>query len=128
MPSSRLETNAGWINGRYAEIVAAVQRALIEGIRIPDTDRCIRILEYPEGTFFAPPGRGPCYSVLEICMFAGRSIEAKTRLYAALQRELGAFGLAEGDLKIVVHDVPFENWGLRGKPADPATLTFKVDV
>lgn len=128
MPSTRFETTAGWIDGRHAEIAAAIQRALVEGIRIPDTDRCIRILECPDGTFFAPPDQGPRYSVLEICMFAGRSVEAKARLYAALQREMGAFGLAEGELKIVVHDVPFENWGLGGKPADPATLTFKVDV
>jgi phenylpyruvate tautomerase PptA (4-oxalocrotonate tautomerase family) len=128
MPSTRFETTAGWIGGRHAEIVAAIQRALIEGIRIPDTDRCIRILEYPAGTFFAPPDRGPRYSVLEIAMFAGRSIEAKARLYAALQRELAVFGLGDGELKVIVHDVPFQNWGLRGKPADPATLTFKVDV
>ena len=128
MPSTRFETNSGWINGRHAEIVAAVQRALIEGIRIPDTDRDIRILEYPEGSFYPPPGRGAAYSVLEISMFSGRSREAKGRLYAALKRELGAFGIAEGDLKVIVHDVHFDNWGLRGKPADPATLTFKVDV
>lgn len=128
MPSTRFETTAGWIAGRHAELVAAIQRALIEGIRIPDTDRCIRVLEYPDGTFFAPPGRGGRYSVLEISMFAGRSVEAKARLYAALQRELSAFGLAEGDLKVLIHDVPFENWGLRGKPANPATLPFKVDV
>ena len=128
MPSTRLETSAGWIAGRHADLVAAIQRALVEGIRIPEQDRDIRILEYPQGSFFAPPGRGACYSVLEIAMFTGRSREAKGRLYGALQRELGAFGVAEGDLKIVVHDVPFDNWGLRGKPADPATLTFKVDV
>ena len=128
MPSSRFETNAGWIDGRHAEVVAAIQRALIEGIRIPDTDRDIRILEYPRVNFYAPPGRGTTYSVLEISMFAGRSREAKGRLYASLQRELGAFGLAEGDLKVIIHDVPLDNWGLRGKPADPATLTFKVDV
>ena len=128
MPSTRFETNAGWINGRQAELAAAIQRALVEGIKIPDHDRDIRILEYPEGTFFAPPGRGACYSVLEISMFAGRSREAKGRLYATLQREVAAFGLVEGDLKVVIHDVPFDNWGLRGKPADPATRTFKVDV
>jgi len=34
----------------------------------------------------------------------------------------------EGDLKIIIHDVPVENWGLRGKPADLSTLNFKVDV
>jgi hypothetical protein len=128
MPSTRLETSAGWIDGRHAELAAAIQRALVEGIRIPDTDRDIRILEYPPGSFLPPPGRGVCYSVLEISMFAGRSREAKGRLYAALQRELVAFGFSEGDLKVVVHDLPFDNWGLRGKPADPATLTFKVDV
>ena len=128
MPSSRFETSAGWINGRHAELAAALQRALVEGIRIPDTDRDIRILEYPEGAFLPPLGRNACYSVLELSIFAGRSREAKARLYAALQRELSAFGFAEGDLKVIIHDVHFDNWGLRGKPADPATLTFKVDV
>ncbi len=88
----------------------------------------MRILEYPEAAFIAPSGCGPAYSVLEISMFKGRSSEAKARLYAALQREMSAFGLAEGDLKIIVHDVPFENWGLRGRPADPASIPFKVDV
>ena len=38
------------------------------------------------------------------------------------------FGLAEGDLKVIVHDVPFENWGLKGQPADPAKISFRVDV
>jgi hypothetical protein len=45
MPSTRFETSSGWINGRHAEIAAAIQRALIEGIRIPETDRDIRIVE-----------------------------------------------------------------------------------
>ncbi len=128
MPSSRFETSAGWINGRHAELMAAIQRALIEGIRIPDTDRSIRIFEYPEGTFYAPIGRSERYSILELSIFAGRTRDAKAHLYAALQRELAAFGLVEGDLKVIIHDVPFDNWGLHGKPADPTTLTFKVDV
>jgi hypothetical protein len=128
LPSTRFETRAGWIGDRHAALTAAIQRALVEGIRIPEGDKCLRIHEYPEGSFLVPDGRGPGYSVLEISMFSGRSREAKSRLYAALQRELSAFGVAEGDLKVIIHDVPFENWGLRGKPADPATLGFKVDV
>ena len=128
MPSTRFETSTGWIKGRHTEVTAAIQRALVEGIRIPEHDRDIRILEYPVDSFAPPPGRGPAYSVLEISMFSGRTRDAKGRLYAALQRELTTFGLAEGDLKVIIHDVPFDNWGLRGKPADPATLTFKVDV
>ncbi len=128
MPSTRFETSAGWINGRHAELAAALQRALIEGILIPEHDRDIRILEYPAGSFLPPAGRGPCYSIVEIAMFSGRSIAAKARLYAALQRELGPFGINEGDLKVIIHDVPPHNWGLRGKPADLATIGFRVDV
>jgi phenylpyruvate tautomerase PptA (4-oxalocrotonate tautomerase family) len=128
MPSTRLETRAGWINGRHDQILEAIQRALIEGIRIPLEDRCVRILEYPPAAMTIPPDRGPGYSILEISMFKGRSLEAKARLYAALEREMAAFGLGEGDLKVIIHDVPFENWGLRGAPADPARISFKVDV
>ncbi|MEQ1771192.1 MAG: tautomerase family protein [Devosia sp.] len=128
MPSTRFETRAGWIGNRHAALNAAIQRALVEGIRIPEDDKCVRILEYPADAFLVPAGRGPGYSVLEITMFSGRSREAKARLYSALQRELSAFGLAEGDLLVIVNDVPFGNWGLRGQPADPTTIGFKVDV
>ena len=128
MPSTRIETRAGWIDGRQREIVEAVQSALMEGLRIPETDRCVRLLEFPEAAFIAPPDRGPAYSVIEISMFRGRSLDAKTRLYAALQREMSAFGLGENDLKIIVHEEPFDNWGLRGAPADPTTLTFNVNI
>src|SRR5690606_31234732 len=66
MPSTRMETRAGWINGRQRDIVEAVQRALVEGIAIPENDRCVRLLEYPEHSFIAPPDRGPAYSIIEI--------------------------------------------------------------
>jgi len=129
MPSTRLETAAGWIDGRHAEIIAAVQRALVEGIRIPENDRYVRIQEYPPEAFAVAPGRGPRFTLIEISMFAGRSLEAKRRLYAALVRELGSFGVPALDIKIVVHDVPRENWGLRGgQSAVDLELGFKVEV
>lgn len=128
MPSTRVETQAGWLDGRHAEFIAAIQRALVEGIRIPEQDRDIRVLEYPAHAFAPPAGRGPNYSVIEIAMFTGRTIDAKRRLYASLVRELAAFDIAPSDLKFVVHDVPRENWGLGGKAATDIELGFKVDV
>lgn len=128
MPSTRLETRAGWIGDRHDALVAAVQRALVEGIRIPEHDRDIRIIEYPPHAFAPPSGKGPAYTIIEISMFTGRSVDAKRRLYAALVSELAAFGLAATDLKIVVHDVPRENWGIRGKAAIDIELGFKVEV
>jgi phenylpyruvate tautomerase PptA (4-oxalocrotonate tautomerase family) len=61
-------------------------------------------------------------------MFSGRSVDAKRRLYAALVSELGVFGIAPSDLKVVLHDVPRENWGLGGKAAVDIELGFKVEV
>ena len=128
MPSTCLETQAGWIAGRHAEIAAAIQQALIDSIKIPVDDRDIRVLEYPAGTFLPPPGRGPHYSVLEISLFTGRSLDAKRKLYAALSTALAPFGLGDNDLKVILVEVPRENWGLRGKSAVDIELGFKIDV
>ncbi len=128
MPSTRIETRAGWINGRHAEIIEAVQRALVEGIRIPEGDRCVRLLEYPPEAFATPLDRGPHYTLVEISMFAGRSIEAKRRLYAALDRELAPFGVTGPDLKVLVHDEPRENWARGALALSDIELGFKIDV
>ena len=128
MPSTRLETSQGWITGRHAEIAAAIQAALVASIKIPEHDRDIRILEYPAGAFLPPPGRGPNYSVLEITLFTGRSLEAKRNLYAALVAAMAPYDLAPTDLKIILVEVPRENWGLRGKPASEIELGFTVEV
>lgn len=128
MPSTRVETRAGWINGRHAEFIAAIQRALVEGIRIPEQDRDIRVLEYPPESFAPLPGSGPTFTIIEISMIKGRSLEAKRRLYAALSRELAAFGVGEGDLKVLIHEPPLENWSVRGKALIDIDLGFKVDV
>jgi phenylpyruvate tautomerase PptA (4-oxalocrotonate tautomerase family) len=128
MPSTRIETSAGWINGRHAEVIAAVQRALVEGIKIPPEDRHVRILEYPAGTMAVPGDRGPKATLVEISMFAGRSVEAKRRLHAGMQREFAAFGLGPRDLKVVIHDEPRENWSVGGVALSDVELGFKVDV
>jgi phenylpyruvate tautomerase PptA (4-oxalocrotonate tautomerase family) len=128
MPTTRLETRAGWIAGRHGEIIAAVHRAIVEGIKIPEADRYVRILEYPPESFAAAPAKGPRFTMIEISMFEGRSIEAKRRLYAALARELAAFDVPASDIKIVVHDEPRENWSVGGVALSDVEIGFKIDV
>lgn len=128
MPSTRVETRTGWIGDRHAALIAAVQRGLVEGIRIPAEDRDIRVLDDPPHAFAPPACKGPNYTIIEISLFTGRTVDAKRRLYAALVSELSAFGIAPSDLKVVLHDVPRENWGLGGKSAVDIELGFKVEV
>lgn len=128
MPSTRLETRTGWIAGRHAALAAAIQQAMVEAIKIPAGDRNIRILEYPPEAFLPPTGKGPNFTILEISLFSGRSLDAKRKLYAGLNAALAPFGLAEGDVTVILHEVPRENWGLGGKAATDIELGFRIDV
>lgn len=127
MPSTRIETRS-WLGPKRRDFIEAVQRALVAGILIPEQDRCVRLLEFDDEAFIAPEHVGPHYTIIEISLFTGRSIEAKRRLYGALVRELEPFGLAAGDIKAILHEVPRENWGLKGVPGSELELGFKVDV
>ncbi len=128
MPSTRIETPRGWLGERRRDFVEAVQRALVRGILIPEADRSIRLFEVDEDAIITPPHAGPRYTVVEITLFTGRSMEAKRRLYAALVEELAPFGLEARDIRTILVEVDRENWGLRGLPASEIELSFKVDV
>lgn len=128
MPSTRLETRYGWIGDRHAEVIAAVHGAIVEGILIPEKDRHVRILEYPDYAFAAAPHNGPNYTLVEVTMFSGRSDDAKRRLYSAIARALEPFGVPPADVTVIVKDVPRGNWGFGGRSAMDLDLKFKIEV
>lgn len=128
MPSTKIETRTGWIGDRRRDVIEAVQQALLEGLKIPEWDRCVRLTEYDHDSFIVPSGKGSSYMLVEVTLFSGRSLEAKRRLYRSLIDELGLLGVPATDIKITLIEVSPENWGLRGLPASEIDLGFKVDV
>ncbi|ODT69703.1 MAG: 4-oxalocrotonate tautomerase [Pelagibacterium sp. SCN 63-23] len=128
MPSTRIETRSGWLGARRRDFLEAVQGALVAGILIPEQDRCVRLVEYDNEAMIVPAQVGPHYTVIEISLFVGRTIEAKRRLYAALVEAVAPFGLAAHDLKVILNEVPRENWGLKGRPGSEIEMGFKVEV
>ena len=66
---------------------------------------------------------------IEISMFIGRSLQAKKELYRGIVSNLGNLGVLASDVFIVLHEIPLENWGIRGGiPASEVDLGFKVGV
>jgi phenylpyruvate tautomerase PptA (4-oxalocrotonate tautomerase family) len=62
-------------------------------------------------------------------MFAGRSMDAKRRLYDAIVRRLAVLDVPASDVLIVLHEPPMENWGVNGGiPASEVDVGFKVDI
>ena len=128
MPNTLIATRADWI-ADPAAVIEAVQSALREALKIPEHDRTVRLMEHASSHFAVPPGRGEKYTLIEITMFAGRSMHAKRSLYQAIVRHLGAAGVPAADIKITLIEIPPENWGVRGGiPASEIDLGFKIDV
>jgi phenylpyruvate tautomerase PptA (4-oxalocrotonate tautomerase family) len=128
MPNTTIETRTGWIDDPAA-VINAVQRALQEVLRLPEWDKTLRLIEHKPTHFAVPPGKGARYTLVEITLFAGRSMEAKRALYQAIVRNLEAVGVPSVDIKITLIEVPLENWGIRGGyPGSEVDLGFAVNV
>ncbi|OGH00075.1 MAG: hypothetical protein A2600_00190 [Candidatus Lambdaproteobacteria bacterium RIFOXYD1_FULL_56_27] len=121
------------IQGRKQEekkaLLDLVHQALVEAFGIPEHDRTQRITEYPPEDFEFPPGKSAAYLVVEISAFAGRSPEAKGRLYQKIAQGLTSLGQDPQDLMILLNEQPPVNWGLRGgQRGDQIALGFEVKV
>jgi phenylpyruvate tautomerase PptA (4-oxalocrotonate tautomerase family) len=128
MPSTRITTGI-WARGSETRLIEAVQSALLAALKIPDYDRDIVLDLYDETSRIVPTDRSDRYMRVEIILFSGRSLEAKKALYSAVVANLSALGVPANEIKIVLIDVPSENWGLRGgQPASEIDLGFRIDV
>lgn len=128
MPSTRIATGV-WAKGSERRIIEAVQSALVATLKIPDWDRDVVLDLYDEAARIIPTGRSERYTRVEIALFAGRSIDTKRSLYREIVANLSSVGVPSNEIKIILNEMPRENWGLRGGvPASEIDLGFKVDV
>lgn len=129
MPLVRIEILKGRSRAEKEALLEGVHAALVEALKIPDNDRTQRVCEYAPEDFEIPPGKTERYTLIEVTMFPGRSLEAKRQLYQAIVRNLAAAGVASSDIFTVLHEPPMDNWGVRGgRPASEVDLGFKVNV
>jgi phenylpyruvate tautomerase PptA (4-oxalocrotonate tautomerase family) len=93
MPLIRVEIREGWSRAEKAQLLDAIHAAAVEALRIPDEDRTQILTEHPAEAFEIPPGRGDRFTLVDVTMFAGRSLDAKRRLYRAVVNNLGRLGV-----------------------------------
>ena len=115
----------------HAALVEAVRVALSEALQTPEDDPTVRLSEYPREQFSVPhPDRcSDRFTLVEVTMFAGRSMDAKRRLYDTIVRRLVALDVPPSDVLIVLHEPPMENWAINGgTPASEVDVGFQVDI
>ena len=131
MPLVKVEILKGRSVNYKKAILDGIHTALVEAFKIPDYDRNQRMYELDREHFEFPETKySDQYTLIELTLFKGRSLEAKRLLYSAIVRNLENDPSIKGeDITIVVYELPMENWGIRGgKPANEVNLGFKVDV
>lgn len=102
---------------------------VVDTLQYPADKRFHRFIKLDEGDFYYAKGRSEQYTIIEISMFEGRSIEAKKALiYAIFERFEAALDIAPLDVEITISETPRHNWGIRGKTGDELGLNYKVEV
>ena len=94
MPLVRLEIRRGRSAAQKQALLDAAHGALVEALGIPDHDRMQRIVQHARDDFELPPTGSDDFVLVEVTLFAGRSRQAKRRLYQALVRNFGELGVA----------------------------------
>lgn len=107
----------------------AIHSSVVDALAYPADKRFHRFIALDPEDFLFPTDRSESYTIIEISMFSGRSVETKKALIRALYDNISAeCGIAPQDVEITIHETPRENWGIRGFPADELSLGYQVDV
>jgi phenylpyruvate tautomerase PptA (4-oxalocrotonate tautomerase family) len=101
----------------------------VEALHLPPDKRFHRFFLLDSSDFVFPKDRSSRYTILEISLFEGRSVETKKQfihsLFARLHEELL---IPPQDLEITIFETPPQNWGIRGLPGDELHLNYRVNI
>jgi phenylpyruvate tautomerase PptA (4-oxalocrotonate tautomerase family) len=103
----------------------AIHEALVQQFKIKDWDYNQKTREYDAGDWTVPEGRSDKYTLIEMCVFPGRTKETKKKLYTDIVIRLEAIGIPKDEIFILIIEQPMENWAIRGgQPADEVDLGY----
>ncbi|MEL6495042.1 MAG: tautomerase family protein [Cyanobacteria bacterium J06623_7] len=129
MPQIKIYGLRANIEPRRFALSHAIQAALSAAIGTPDHRRFQRFIILENENFIYPSDRTQDYTIIEIIMFEGRSIETKKNLIRLLYQKIAeTTEIRPQDLEITIIETPRCNWGIGGVLGDELKLNYQVDV
>jgi phenylpyruvate tautomerase PptA (4-oxalocrotonate tautomerase family) len=117
------------LNPIKAVLSDVINECMVEALSFPENKRAHRFIPMEKEDFYYPVGRSDAYTVIEIAMMEGRSVEAKKNLIHGLFKRIESqLGISPVDIEITITESPACNWGFRGVTGDEARLNYKVSV
>lgn len=106
-----------------------IHSCVVEALQFPVDKRAHRFFPLEREDFYYPDGRSEAYTIIEMTMITGRTVETKKKLIRLLfERISEQIGIAQQDLEICIQEAPAHDWGFRGMVGDEVKLNYRVEV
>jgi phenylpyruvate tautomerase PptA (4-oxalocrotonate tautomerase family) len=129
MPQTKIYGNADFIQQNREVLSTTIHACVVEALNYPPEKKFQRFFPLQAEDFEYPSDRSNKYIIIEILMFAGRTVEAKKNLYRLLfERLKEKLDISSLDIEIILIEIPSHNWGIRGVAGDELNLNYKVNV
>jgi phenylpyruvate tautomerase PptA (4-oxalocrotonate tautomerase family) len=131
MPDVLIEVRRDCSPEQGKALMEAVHSALRQAFKILPDDKLIRLVAHDPSRFLCPPGKAEpeLFTHISIDAFKGRSLDAKRKLYRAIVDNLEELGIPRDHVKILLREIPRENWGIAGgRAGSDVELGFEVEV
>jgi phenylpyruvate tautomerase PptA (4-oxalocrotonate tautomerase family) len=122
---------ASKLNPVKAKLSDVIHSCVVDALRFPPDKKAHRFFPMDPADFSIPGGQGRTdgYTVIEVSMFAGRTVEAKKHLIRLLFERIDAeLGITPADVEVTITETPRHNWGFRGQTGDEVALSYNVEV
>jgi phenylpyruvate tautomerase PptA (4-oxalocrotonate tautomerase family) len=112
-----------------AQLSDVIHSCVVEALRFPPDKRAHRFFHMEPEDFFYPASTTERYTIIEISMMEGRTVEAKKRLIRLLfERICSQLDRQSNEIEISIIDSARHNWGFRGMPGDEIGLNYRIEV
>ncbi|MBT4139281.1 MAG: tautomerase family protein [Candidatus Latescibacteria bacterium] len=117
------------LNPIKRQLSDVINQCMVDALSFPKNKRAHRFFPMDQSDFYAPDGRTEAYTVIEVAMMEGRSVDARKRLIHLLFERIELeLGISPIDVEIIIFESPACNFGFRGMTGDEAQLDYKIDV
>ncbi len=117
------------LNPIKEQLSAVIHSCVVEALMFPEDKKFHRFFPMREENIFYPSSRSRAYTVIEVMMIEGRTVETKKRLIRLLfERIRNELGIQAVDIEVVIQEAPAYQFGFRGMTGDEMLLDYKVEV
>ena len=106
-----------------------IHSCVMVSLGMPKDKRAHRFIPLEKEDFLMPGGRTEAYTIIELSIIEGRTVETKKKLIRLLfDRIQEQVGITHMDIEICIYESPAYNWGFRGMHGDEIQLNYAINV